>query len=373
MPTPIRAAVLSDVGEPFVMSDLMLDDPRPDEVLVRIVAVGLCHTDLAVQHGHMPTAFPAVLGHEGAGIVEQVGTAVTGFDKGDPVALSFASCGECTRCLDGRRAHCLDTPALNLGGHREDGSTTLATLDGDTVHGNFFGQSSFATHVLVAAKNVVSLGDHAPLEICGPLGCGVQTGVGTVLNTLDVPAGSSVVVTGAGAVGLSAVMGAVVAGATTIVAVDVVPDRLELARELGATHTINPDDTDACDAPVDVAREVRRITGGGAEYAVDTTGSAAVIISLTKATLFGASIALVGVPQPGSTVPLGLVSASGRTFIGGIEGEAVPQTFIPRMLALHAAGRLPFDRLVRTYPFSDLSRAIDDTAAGRTVKAVLLL
>lgn len=368
MPTPVTAAVVREVGAPFTFERLLLDDPRPDEVRVRIEAVGLCHTDLAVQHGHLPTKFPVVLGHEGAGVVEQVGDAVRGLAVGDPVALSFASCGACPACLQGRRAYCVRTPQLNLGGVREDGTSTASYAAGSAVNGSFFGQSSLATHSVVAARNVVKVPGGHPAELVAPLGCGVQTGVGTVLNSLAVPAGASVLVTGAGAVGLAAVMGAVVAGATTIIAVDVIADRLALARDLGATHTIDSSVTGAA-----LERIVREITGGGATHAVDTTGAASVVESALRATVFGGTVALVGVPRPGTSLDLGLLSASGRTVVGAIEGDSVPQTFIPTLLALHAAGRLPVDRLVRTYPFEELDRAITDTTTGRTVKAVLVL
>lgn len=366
MPTPARAAVVAERGAPFEFVDLLVDDPRPDEVLVRVVAAGLCHTDLGVRAGHLPTRFPVVLGHEGAGVVEAVGEAVTSVAVGDKVALSFSSCGRCAHCLTGRRAYCVRTPQQNLGGARADGSTRLTLPDGTPVNGSFFGQSSFATRALVSEYDVVKVPADAPLALAGPLGCGVQTGVGTVLNSLAVPAGASVLVTGAGAVGLSAVMGAVLAGATTIVAVDVVDERLDVARELGATHTLNS-------TSVDLVREVRRLTGGGVGYAVDTTGVASVVEEVLRATVFGGSVALVGVPKPGSTIDLGLVSASGRTVVGAIEGDAVPQTFVPELLALQAAGRLPVQKLVRTYAFDELDKAVDDTTSGRTVKAVLLL
>ncbi|WP_454118035.1 NAD(P)-dependent alcohol dehydrogenase [Microbacterium lacticum] len=366
MTTSVRAAVLHGVDEPFRFEDLTLADPNPDEVLVKIVATGLCHTDLAVQHGHIPVAFPIVLGHEGAGIVEQVGSAVQGFEVGDAVGLSYAACGHCRNCLAGRKAYCLEFMTLNFGGVREDGTTTLAAADGTAVHGNFFGQSSFATHAIAAAKNVVKLPEGIPVELAGPLGCGIQTGAGTVLNSLDVPAGSTIVVAGTGAVGLSAIMGAKVAGATTIIAVDVIPERLEFAKRLGATHLINGKNEDT-------TARILEITGGGAQFAVDTTGVAPVIAQLIQATPLGSKIALVGVPKPGSTIDLGLVAAAGKTLVGAIEGDSIPQNFIPELIALHQAGRFPFDELITTYPFEQLEQAIADTQSGATVKAVLVM
>ncbi|MGO3884893.1 MAG: NAD(P)-dependent alcohol dehydrogenase [Mycetocola sp.] len=366
MSTTVRAAVLHGVDQPFQFEDLTLDAIRDDEVLVKITSVGLCHTDLAVQHGDIPAAFPFVLGHEGSGVITEVGGAVSGFAVGDAVALSFAACGTCRNCLAGKEAYCINFMPLNFGGAREDGSTTLSTTDGDDVRGNFFGQSSFASYAIAQAKNVVKLPEGSPVEIAGPLGCGIQTGAGTVLNSLAVPAGSTIVVTGTGAVGLSAIMGASVAGATTIIAVDIIDSRLEFARTLGATHTINSKNED-------VVARIQEITGGGADYAMDTTGVAPVIASLFQATSFGAKIALVGVPRPGSSIDLGLISAAGKTVIGAIEGDAIPQNFIPQLIALHQAGRFPFDKLVTSYPFDQIETAIADTASGTTVKAVLVM
>ena len=367
MTTPARAAVIRGIDAHFTVEDVVLDDIAPSEILVRIVATGLCHTDLAVVHGHIPAALPMVLGHEGAGIVEQIGSAVIGFAVGDHVAASFASCGHCANCLTGREAYCLNFMALNFGGSREDGSTTLQTTDGETIHGSFFGQSSFATHAIVSARNLVKIPDGVPLEIVGPLGCGIQTGAGTVLNSLKVPAGSSVIVTGTGAVGLSAIMAAKVAGATTIIAVDVLDERLQFAKKLGATHVVNG-------TTEDVVATIMTITDGlGADYAVDTTAVPSVVENAINATRFGASIALVGVGKPEATIPLGLVTGAGKTLVGAIEGDAVPQVFIPQMLAMYQAGLFPFDELITTYAFADIEKAIADTQSGAAVKAVLTM
>jgi aryl-alcohol dehydrogenase len=367
MTTTAHAAVLRGTDIPFSFEDVVLDDIRPTELLVKIVATGLCHTDLAVVHGHIPGAFPTVLGHEGAGIVEQVGSSITEFAPGDHVAISFASCGHCENCLAGREAYCLKFLQLNVAGVREDGSGTMTAPDGGEMHGAFFGQSSFATHSIVDQRNAVKISESVPLELVGPLGCGIQTGAGTVLNTLDVRAGSSVVVSGTGAVGLSAIMAAKVAGATTIIAVDVLPERLEVARTLGATHTING-------KTEDVVATVLEITGGlGASYGVDTTAVPQVIENISGATRFGASIALLGAPKPDAMMPVGLISGSGRTFIGAIEGDSVPQIFIPKLIALYEAGLFPFDQLITTYPFDEIEKAIADTASGAAVKAVLTM
>ncbi|KAK1184538.1 NAD(P)-dependent alcohol dehydrogenase [Streptomyces sp. NBS 14/10] len=366
MATSVTAAILREVDSPFQFEKLTLDDLRPSEVLVKITAVGLCHTDLAVQHGHLPQAFPLVVGHEGAGVIAEVGSAVTDPAVGDEVILSFSSCRRCRNCLTGREAYCLRFGALNFAGSREDGTLTLRDGSGDGVHGNFFGQSSFATHAIVAARNVVKLPKGAPLDISGPLGCGIQTGAGTILNSLSVPPGASVVIAGAGTVGLAAIMAAKVAGATTIIAVDVLPERLDFAKRLGATHAVNGKEAN-------LAKRIREITDGGVSYAVDTTGNASVIAALFDATALGAKIALVGVTKPGSTLDLGLLSAAGKTVVGVYQGDAVPQNFIPDMLALHDAGAFPFDQLITRYAFDQIDQAIADIHTGTTVKAILMM
>jgi aryl-alcohol dehydrogenase len=367
MTTNARAAVLHGVDSQFTFEDIVLDNLEASEILVKIVATGLCHTDLAVQHGHLPGLFPMVLGHEGAGIVEEIGSGVGDFAVGDRVAISFASCGHCANCLAGREAYCLKFMALNIAGVRENGKGTMTAADGGPMNGAFFGQSSFATHAIVSARNAVKIADGIPLELVGPLGCGIQTGAGTVLNSLAIQAGSSIIVSGTGAVGLSAIMAAKAAGATTIIAVDVLDERLAFATKLGATHTINgkTDDT--------VAKVMEFTAGLGAEFAVDTTAVPAVVANVITVTRFGATIALVGVGKPDAVIPLGLVTGAGKTLVGAIEGDSVPQNFIPRLLSMYQAGTFPFDQLIKTYPFDELEQAIADTASGATVKAVLTM
>lgn len=369
MTISVRAAVSESIGAAFSFEDLQLETPQSDELLIRITSTGLCHTDLAVLAGDLPSSFPIVLGHEGAGIVEQVGDGVEDFAVGDRVALSFASCGHCANCRDGRAAYCDNFMPLNLAGARENGSTTLSRRDSEggesVVHGSFFGQSSFATHALVAARNAVKVPDGIDPDLVGPLGCGVQTGAGAVLNSLEVGSGDSIVISGTGAVGLSALMAAAATGATTIIAVDIIDSRLEEAKRLGATHTINGKDQD-------VVAAVLEITGGrGTDYAIDTTGVAPVIEQIIAATSFGGTIGLLAVAKPGTTLNVGLLS--GKTIVNLIEGDSVPQTFIPKLIALHQAGRFPFDSLISTYPFEDIDRAIDDTKTGKAVKAVLVM
>lgn len=356
--------MLRRVGGALEPAVILIPEIRPDELLVRIHSTGVCHTDLAVMRGDLPVPLPIVLGHEGAGVIELVGSEVTGFGVGDHVALSFASCGECGPCRSGRPSACSRFVDLNFGGARADGTTTLQDAGRTPLHGSFFGQSSFATHAVVAARNAVIVPEDVPLHLIGPLGCGVQTGAGTVLHVLSVGAGGRLVVAGAGAVGLSAVMAAHAAGAGMIVAVDVVPARLELAMELGATHTVDARDGD-------LLSRLLAITGAdGADAGIDTTAAPDVLAAVIGATRFGGDVASLGIPRPGSSLPIALLG--GKRVIGVIEGGAIPRRTIPQLLELHRLGRFPFERLIRTYPFEALDQAIADTESGRTIKAVLV-
>jgi aryl-alcohol dehydrogenase len=343
------------------LETLELDAPRDDEVLVRIVAAGICHTDLI---GTALTPLPAVFGHEGAGVVEAVGARVRKVRPGDHVALTFGSCGGCASCRDGAPAYCVHSHALNFGGQRLDGSCTLQGPTGP-VHGAFFQQSSFASHALASERNVVAVPADFPLELAAPLGCGIQTGVGAVLNTLAAPAGASIAVFGAGSVGLSAVMGAVVAGCAPIIAVDVRPERLALARELGATHAID------AGAGGTVAA-IETIAPGGVRYSVETAGAVqsfkdAIDCLARRGTCGLVTVPLLGQPFEFSPLPI----LKGRSLVGVLEGSSVPDDFIPRLVRLHRLGRLPYDRFCRRYAFSEMPRALADVAAGRAIKAII--
>jgi aryl-alcohol dehydrogenase len=364
----VTAAVLEAHDQPFRLTDVHLEGPGPDEVLVRIAGTGFCHTDLLPRATHMGIALPVIAGHEGSGVVEETGVHVTSVSPGDPVVLSFDSCGGCRACLAARPANCATFFPRNLTGRRPDGSGTARTGDGRTVSAWWFGQSSFAGHVVVPARAVVPVPSEVsadiPLEILGPLGCGFQTGAGAVLNSLAVRPGSRIVVAGAGAVGLAAIMAAHAVGATTVVAVELHPARRRLAADLGATHVLDGADPD-------LGRELDRIVGGAADYALDTTGAPSLITTLVNSLHAYGTCGLVGVQHGDLTVDPMLLAA-GRTLKGIIEGDAVPRLFIPRLIGLWRQGRFPFDRLIRTYPLHDIARAERDTARGDVVKAVLL-
>lgn len=364
MATAVSAVVTREPGG-FALEELELEDPRPDEVLVRVEAAGVCHTDLICRDQLVPVPLPTVLGHEGAGVVERVGERVTKLAPGDHVVLTFASCGACRTCQSGKPSYCLNFAPLNFGGGRMDSSTALSSGQGP-VHSHFFGQSSFATFALATERNAIKVPADVPLALLGPLGCGVQTGAGAVLNTLAVRPGSSVAVFGTGSVGLSAVMAALVAGATTIVAVDLMPQRLELAQELGATAVVNAAEADAVEA-------VKDLTGGGADYTIETTGLPRVFRQAVDALGVLGTCGLIGAAAPGTEVSfdMGNMLLPGIAIKAVIEGDSVPEVFIPQMVELHRQGRFPIDRLVADYPMAEVARAAEDSLAGRAVKPVL--
>lgn len=356
------AAVSREPGKPLVFEEIEISDPREGEVLVRVVGAGICHTDLIVAKGAFPLQ-PIVLGHEGAGVVEEVGPGVTNFVPGDRVAMSFASCRRCKRCLTGRPAYCAEFIGLNMAGRRPDGSATL-TSGGEPIGGAFFGQSSFATHALAQGSNLVKLSDSVPLELVGPLGCGVQTGAGAVQNALRVEAGASLAVFGAGTVGLSALMAARLAGAGPLIAVDLHRSRLDLALELGATHVIDGRDPD-------LAEQIMDLTGG-ADYTIETTGLTSVVTTAVQVLGSGGVCGLHGLYTPnGSGTDVAAIPL-GRTVAALIEGESVPQTMVPGLLELYAQGLFAFDKLVKQYAFEDINQAIADAESGATVKPVVV-
>jgi aryl-alcohol dehydrogenase len=360
----IRAAVVRERAGPFLIEDVELDEPRDDEVLVRIVGSGMCHTDLMARDQHLPVPLPGVFGHEGSGIVEKVGAHVRKVIPDDHVVLSFLSCGVCPSCLKGVPTHCSIYFTCNMGGSRIDGSPTMQR-NGEIIHGAFVGQSSFASHSLANQRNVVKVRKDVPVEILGPLACAVQTGAGGVMNTLRPRVGSSIAVFGMGPVGLSAILAAGVSACTTIIAVDINNERLKIAQEFGATHTINPDVTD----PV---QEIRRITGSGTEYSLECTGIPKVFRNSVDVLAMGGICGMIGVPPPGIEVSLEMQHIlNGRAIIGIIAGDSVSDVFIPQLIELYMQGRLPFDRMIQFYPFDQINQAAYDSEKGRTLKAVL--
>ena len=359
----ITAAVLRAPDAPYVLEEVELAEPGAGQVRIRVVGAGMCHTDVVPRAEGTFAPPPIITGHEGSGVVDAVGDGVASVVVGDHVVLTFDSCGDCANCRNGSPAYCDTMLFRNLTGRGLDGSTGVTDADGTEVSSRWFGQSSFATYCTANERNVVKVDADLPLEQLGPLGCGVQTGAGSVLVALDVKPGSSLVVFGAGAVGLSAVMAAVVADAATIIAVDLQDHRLELASELGATHIIDG-------AATDIVEQIHAITNGGAMYAFDTTGVPDVIVAALASLRMAGVCGLVGA-QTGDLV-LDPLATLGKTIIGILEGGVDPHEFIPRMIGLWQEGRFPFDRLIETFPMSKINDAEQSSLSGGTIKPVLL-
>lgn len=360
------AAVLEEVGAPLRLAEVEVSAPGEGEVLVRMRAVGICHTDISAQHGIFPVPLPAVLGHEGAGVIETVGPGVETLQVGDHVALSFDHCGECSKCSEGHPAYCDAFAPLNYFGTRLDGTVTMHRGD-DEVYGNWFGQSSFATHAIASVHNAVKVPDDLPLELLGPLGCGFQTGAGSVLNVMEAKAGEGIIVFGLGAVGLGALMAAKAVGCDPIIGVDLNPDRLGVATELGATHAINPSETD------DFLWTVQELAAPGLHYAFDAVGAATAIRQALESLRTAGHCVTVGFQglEHEITIDQGHLLL-GRRFSGVIEGDADPQTFIPRLIELYREGKFPFDRLVQTFPFEQINEAIAAAESGAVIKPILV-
>jgi aryl-alcohol dehydrogenase len=360
----ISAAVVREKGGLFCVEEVDLEEPRADEVVVRIAGVGICHTDLVCRDQYFPVPLPCVFGHEGAGVVERVGTGVTKVAPGDHVVMTFDRCAVCAPCRAGQPAYCHELYGQNFLGTRGDG-TSAWSQGAEPIHGHFFHQSSFGSHALANERNTVKVDQALPLPLLGPLACGVQTGAGAVMNALRPRAGTSIAIFGCGTVGLSAVMAARAVGCTTIIAVDLIPPRLAMALELGATHVIDATGGNPVAA-------IREICAAGTVFALECTGVPAVIRQAVDCLALTGIAGIIGVSPLGTEVSLdvnGLLF--GRTVRGIIEGDAVPDTFIPALIELFQQGRLPFDKLIRTFRFEDINAAVAACEHGEVVKAVL--
>jgi len=357
------AAVLRSADQPYSIETIELPDIADDEVLVRIVSAGICHTDSILRNA-AAMLLPIIPGHEGAGVVEAVGAGVTSISPGDHVVLSFDSCGQCRNCADHLNPYCDQFAMKNFVGSKLDGSPPATDLDGKAVASRWFGQSSFATYAIASEQNTVVVDPDADLRLLGPLGCGIQTGAGSVLIALDVQPGESIAVYGTGGVGMAAIMAARVAEAATIIAVDRHQHRLDLAVELGATHTVLAADG------VDVAGAVVAASGGGTDYAFDTTGVPAVVTAAVAGLRATGVCGLVG--AGGDQLVFDPNALFGKTVVGIFEGNADPQQFIPRMIELWQDGRFPFDRLIETYALSQIDEAEQASLDGSVIKPVLL-
>jgi len=361
----VIAAVMPERSGRWSLEALELADPGPHEVLVRVVASGICQTDVHARDGYFPVPWPAVYGHEGTGVVERVGAAVKEVAPGDHVIMANPSCGECANCREGYEAYCARSLEIKLCGLRMDGSIALRKGDAP-VHGSFFQQSSFSTVALATERNVIKVARDAPLDILAAFPCGVNTGAGAVMNVLQPRPGDAFAVFGAGTVGLAGLMAAKLRGCDPIIAVDVFDNRLALARELGATHVVSASRTD-------VAAEVRRIAGGrGVRFSLEAAGVPAALRAAVDALAPRGVCCLVGSARAGVDAPLEMGTLQqGRVVRGCIQGESVVREFLPKLVGLYRAGQLPVDRLVRRYEFAAINEAVADMLSGTTIKAVL--
>ena len=359
----VKAAVIREKGVPFKFEEVEIRQPKGTEVLVKIAGCGVCHTDEVARMQQIPVPLPAVLGHEGSGIVEAVGENVSDLKPGDHVVLTFGSWRECEFCLSGKPFTCNVMNEINFGGVMKNGSQPLSK--DNVAISSFFEQSSFATYAIADSSNAVKVDKDVDLALLGPLGCGIQTGAGTVLNCLKPEFGATIVVFGCGGVGLSAIMAAKIIGCSKIIAVDIKDEKLNLALELGATHAINSMEYE------DVAGEIKAITGGGANYAVETTGNGSVInTSLYCLKCMGTS-AIVGVTGEVTIDIHNALMAEGKKMIGVIEGHSNPKLFIPKLVEYYKAGLFPFDRLIEFYNFEEINEAFEISKKGTVVKPVL--
>lgn len=367
---PIRALVVEQKEARFEEQELELEEPARGEALVRIVAAGVCHTDQITRHGDMPMPFPAVLGHEGAGIVDRIGEGVSHLAPGDKVIIGWPSCGECRNCLDGQPRYCLRTGEALVSGRRfkgERAGTTAYTRDGQPINGHFFGQSSFATQSITTADALVKVPGEAPLELLGPLACGLATGAGAVLNEARPRLGDSVLIVGVGAVGLAAIMAARNSGVTKIIAADVHDNRLEMARGFGATHAINSGSTD-------LVEQVRTISGSTVDFAIDCTGVIPVIEQVAETVGMLGTLVLVGGAPAGARFSLDhLQTLWGKRVIGVLGGGGRSGQLISALVELYQQGRFPFDQLVRYYELGDIEQALADSKSGEVIKPILRL
>ncbi|AEO68462.1 uncharacterized protein THITE_2118006 [Thermothielavioides terrestris NRRL 8126] len=373
LPLQTEALVLSEAGGPFVLTPIVIQDLRPDEVLVEIKYSGVCHTDFWVQQGNLADVmgFPAIAGHEGAGIVRAIGSDVKNksLQVGDAVLLSFTACGDCDDCKH-NYSRCRMFGPLNLTGtRRQDGTSPTKLLDGRPVRSQFFGQSSFSRFTAAHELCVVKCPSPEDLAIYSPMGCGYQTGAGTILNVLKPRPDQTVAVFGAGSVGFAAIMTAASIPAKQVIAIDIVEQKLALARELGATHTIN---TAAIQGSV--VDEVMKLTGGkGVDFAVDTTGVSAVVEKMLDCLAYAGTAASVGAPPRADkiTVNVGSFFAEKKNWLAIAEGDSHPPEFIPRPIDLHKQGKFPIEKICKVYPVADLKTAIADMKTGAVIKPII--
>ena len=363
----MRAAVLYQPGEPLRVEDVELGAPRAGEVRVRVAAAGVCHSDYHYMRGDLVGNLPVVLGHEGAGVVEEVGPGVTSFRPGDHVVLLWrTACGRCEFCSRGRPALCPEGASVRATGRMPDGTSRLSREGQEIRH--FLGVSCFAEQTVCQERSLLMLPEDVPLPVGAVAGCAVMTGVGAVVNTAKVEPGSTVLVVGAGGVGLCAIMGAVLAGAARIVAADTNPTKLELATSFGATDVVDA-------SQEDVVAAVRELTGGGVDYAFEVIGLAGTVVQAVKALRTGGTAVAIGMAPVGAEAPIDVLDLvrQEKTLKGSVYGSTRPQTDFPRLFELYRRGRLPLDRLLtREWRLDQINEAYDALVAGSVARSVLI-
>ena len=364
-----RAAILREPGQPLVVEEVELEEPRAGEVLVRVVAAGVCHSDLSIARGRLNTPLPAVLGHEGAGVVEAVGPGVTNVEVGDHVAFLYrAACGDCAYCHRGLPALCAQGVRLRVEGTLVDGGTRFRDADGNPVH-HFSGVSAFSERTILPASAVAAVPMALPLETLAIVGCAVMTGAGAVLNAARMPAGAQAVVYGCGGVGLSAIQGARIAGASRLIAVDVAADKLELAREMGATHVVDA-------SREEVVERVRELTAPGADYGFETAGLVVTLEQAVDSVRPGGMVVAVGIPSATATIEIPLAPFVGgeKTLRGSMYGTCNFAVDLPMLVDLYEGGRLMLDELVgRTMSLDEVNTALDGLEGGDVARTVLVM
>lgn len=358
----IQAAVAREPHGKFSIEDVELATPYADEVLVRLVATGICHTDLAIVEEIMPLPLPMVLGHEGAGVIEAVGENVKDLAVGDHVVLTFLTCGHCHPCTDGHPSYCEQYGLLNFYTRRPDGSATISTPEGDALGGAFFSQSSFATYAVANQRNAIKVRKDAPIELMGPLGCGLSTGAGTVFNVLKPEPTATLAVFGTGALGSAAILAAKALGVGKIVAIDRVASRLELARELGATDTIDT-------SQVDLAKALEAL--GGLDYAIDTSGVPKLVEAAVAALRNCGTCVLLGASHESEIKISIMPMISGKVLRGVVNGDCDPNELIPKLADMYMAGSFPIDKLSAFYSLADINQAVADSNSGKTIKPII--
>jgi alcohol dehydrogenase len=372
----VRAAVLTRTGapapyaesRPLQIADIEISPPGPGEVLVRIAAAGLCHSDLSIINGDRPRRTPIVLGHEAAGVVEALGEGVTDLEPGDHVILVFvASCGHCDPCSEGRPVLCEPAAAANVAGTLLGGGKRMS-YQGETID-HFVGVSAFAEYAVLSRRSLQKIDKELPLEIAALFGCAVMTGVGAVVNTAQVRPGQSVAVVGLGGVGLSALMGALAAGASRVVAVDLAEDKLAFAKALGATDLVNAGSENAVE-------QLRELTGGGVDHALEMVGSAKALEFAYKVTRRGGTTVTVGLPASSQNLmtPVWYLVAEERTLKGSYLGSCVPRRDIGRFVSLYRNGRLPVDQLLTgRLALDQINEGFDRLHRGEAIRQVIVM